>query len=301
MANKELKKLFQTAKQECQPNNDWVNDTRALILSQVHNEIPEQNVPFLMKFAEHLVPANLAFKPVAVFSLILGLVLISSFGSINAAQNTLPGDTLYPIKITAENVKYNLSFTQEQKAKTAMGMVEKRVGELKVIVEKEDNEEREYKVAQTTQKIKNSLNIVKDKVPIIGGEAVKEIDEKLAVMKDEIIQASGERIEGMENKMADELAQVVEQIKEASDVVMAALTEQENKGGEVKGEEDNKLTENLTEEQSPTSTPVEDIEEPMVTTTPEVILPAIDVKEALGIKDENIEEKPEEFKVNIGE
>ena len=46
MTNRELKKIFKQAKKECQPDVDWINNTRNLLLSQVHNEIPEQRVPF---------------------------------------------------------------------------------------------------------------------------------------------------------------------------------------------------------------------------------------------------------------
>ena len=278
-------------------------EVESFLMSEISRDVQSQNkVSFLMKFADHLVPANLAFKPVAVFSLIVGLLLVSSFGSVSAAKNTLPGDTLYPVKITAENIKYSLSFSHEAKAKVAMGMVETRVGELKVIVADEENGEREYKVVQTSKKIKDSLDKVKDKVAVINEETVEEIDKKLAMVGDEI----NEVVQEIENGEVEELAQVVEQVEEASGVVMVALEEQKEQAdndGEVKGEEDDDGTDEAVEKA--TTTAVDEIEDgsELPTTTSEIIpaneiIPTRDVKEILGIEEEEVE--VEEFEVKIG-
>lgn len=313
MINRELKNLFNDAKKECQPDMDWANDTRGLLLSQVRNEMPKQNIPFLMKFADHLVPANLAFKPVAVFCLIAGLLLVSSFGSVGAAQNTLPGDTLYPVKITAENIKYNLTLSQEGKAKVAMDMVEKRASELKVIVADQENGEREYKIVQASKKIKDSLNKVKDKVQIISEKpdadlvgVVEEIDKKLAMVGEEINEAvtMAEEVleeiedgEDLEDKVADELAQVAEEVEEASSVIMAALEDTENTKT-LKHLNTKTLKQNSVEGITTLTSSEQETEEVEEVEIQETEIYKAPIKDILGIEEEEVE--IEEFKVNIG-
>ncbi|MBU4360948.1 hypothetical protein KKA66_03835 [Patescibacteria group bacterium] len=245
MTIKEFKKQCDKMQEVCQPDETWLKESRSFIMSQVRQnlELPEQKVPVWLKLADAFVPANFRLQPVAVFSLIIGLFCVTSFASINASKNTLPGHPLYQIKITAEQVKYGLSFSEIGRAKAAMSMVENRVGELKIIAQNEnpeDSGEKERKVATAVSSVKSSLNKVKDKLNSIKKEEnereeviamVKEIDGKLAVVKNEIEQTSQT---SQTSQASKELADVAEDVEEVSIVALAML----NQDGIVSGEQD---------------------------------------------------------------
>ena len=264
----------------------------------------ENKISIWEKLADRLIPANLAFKPVAVFSLILGLLLISAFSSANAAKDALPGDILYPVKITAENIKYNLAFSHEQKAKIAMEMVESGTDELKAIVQSKGDGEKKYKVAQVTRKIRESLDKVKDKIQIIAKEpansktteTVKDINKKLEKVKEEIAKAN--KTAG--NKADDKLTQVIKEVEKTSKVVITVLKDKDkSNSNQAENFESQKQEESLvkgatTSTSSTSEQTLSQTASNLTQTTSEAVLP---VSELLGIK--KPAEKPQEFKVGI--
>jgi len=323
MTEKELIKNLKLLKDEILMSDEQKDSLENLLMSKIKQNLPERNrVPLWLKLADRIMPQNFALQPTAVFGLILGLFLIFSFASVNAAKNTLPGDTLYPVKIAAENIKYNLTFSDGQKAKIAMSMVENRVNELKMIVASQKNSEKERKTVETAKKIKSNLDIVKDKVQKIDeAEVVKEIDQKLAMVKEEV-----EELDQSDELELEEVASDVEKTR----VVVAGVLETEklrNKEvGEnedsgdvgddkevVKGESD-KIADVITENATSTSSSSEDkiaedetIEKDLgnnngenkneldtnTTSDSDIVLPELIIEE--------IEEKPQEFEVRIGE
>lgn len=264
----------------------------------------QNKVSIWLRLADILVPQNLALQPVAIFSLILGLFLITSFASINASKNSLPGDTLYPVKITAENVRYNLTFSDQEKAKVAMSLVENRVNEFKSIVGQEDDSQKQEKIVQATEKIKNSLDKVKDKVQQIDQkskdegvvETVKEIDHKLALVKDEI---------GSLKNEGNEVKEIINQVEETSVVVLALLdkkteTPEYNANEVVANTEDvaNKLF--ATSTSSSTSQEMVEINQlsssEILNTSSDIVVPGFEL-----VIEEVKEKSSEEFKVRIDE
>ena len=200
------------------------------VMGKILSELParEERIPVWLKLANSLVPANFAMQPAAVFSLIIGLFLVTSFASVNASKNSLPGDTLYPLKLTAENLRYNLSFSSEGRAKAAMTMAENRMGELKMITEKPalSKSEKKVKIAKAAAEVKNNLNLVADKLQNIAPDvsesevsAVKEIDVKLSTVKTELEQVS----DAMGEEAAEEMQLAQAEAEKTSAVILAVL------------------------------------------------------------------------------
>lgn len=194
MSDKQLIKLMDQLKESTGPSDSWVGNTRRVLLAQM----PETKIDsFWLRTATRLMPVNLAVRPVAVFSLVIGLFVLSSFASVNASRNSLPGDVLYPVKLTAENLKYTLSFSNTSKAKVAMTRVENRIGELKKISNlDEPAAEKQIKISQATSEIKDNLKLMTDKLQSMdktnkeGGVkitmAAQEINAKILLAKEEI-------------------------------------------------------------------------------------------------------------------
>jgi len=259
------------------------------VMGKILSELParEERIPVWLKLANSLVPANFAMQPAAVFSLIIGLFLVTSFASVNASKNSLPGDTLYPLKLTAENLRYNLSFSSEGRAKAAMTMAENRMGELKMITEKPalSKSEKKVKIAKAAAEVKNNLNLVADKLQNIAPDvsesevsAVKEIDVKLSTVKTELEQVS----DAMGEEAAEEMQLAQAEAEKTSAVILAVLDDnKKNKTDNEQSETDNTSTpETIIEQKTATST----------NTSSEYILPLIIIKQ---------ETVKEEFKVKL--
>ncbi len=132
----QIKKL-----REIEPRKDWVLTLKKEILKE------EVKAPFLFSFKIPLVLASL-------------LILISF--SFVFAKNSLPGDFLYPLKITSE--KLILTFTpQEEKPKLQLEITKTRLEELKKIA-------KENKIEKLTPAIKE----VKKSLPV-ASQTIKEV------------------------------------------------------------------------------------------------------------------------------
>ncbi len=283
MRKNEIIKNLELLGQQIKMTDEQKQRSEDFIMSRIKSDlfIEEKNtVPIWLKLADAFVPANFRLQPVAVFSLVIGLFFVTSFASINASKNTLPGDPLYQIKITAEQLKYSLSFSEVNRTKIAMSIVEKRVSELQKISQNKSNGEKEKKVAVAVFNVKSSLSKVKDKLNSIKQEEkekqeviamVKEIDQKLTVVKNEIEQSDSE------------LAGVVEEV---SVVALAVLnqeeeTENEDQDGVIAGDQDK-------------------AEKSNGVITPQAASDSLLVPEPILVIEE-IEKKSEEFGVGIGE
>jgi len=78
----------------------------------------------------------IVFHPVPVASLIL---LVAMGGTAGAAESALPGDLLYPIKVSVnEEVRVALATTPEKKAAVAIARAETRLAELETLEERGD-------------------------------------------------------------------------------------------------------------------------------------------------------------------
>ena len=230
MRNNILKNLENLSSQISLSKSDK-NEMADLIMARVENDLEkrkESSVSVWLRAADVFIPKNFALQPVATFCLVAALFLVSSFASIDASQNSLPGDTLYPVKIAAENVKYSLTFSDDQKAKYTMSVIESRVKELKTIINREENGKKEIQVLHAVQSITNALGGVQEKVQAMSSKeknhtkalkTVKELDVKLAQMKESVSQT----VERVDEDFKDELQEIFKKIEDTSIVTAAVL------------------------------------------------------------------------------
>ena len=74
---------------------------------------------------------------VALVSLILAIV-ISGAGTVAASRGAIPGDLLYPVKVSAEEVRLALEFSEADKAQLNLAYAERRADEMSVLLKKGD-------------------------------------------------------------------------------------------------------------------------------------------------------------------
>ncbi|KKQ21558.1 MAG: hypothetical protein US36_C0018G0017 [Candidatus Wolfebacteria bacterium GW2011_GWC1_37_10] len=74
------------------------------------------------------------FKTMPI-AIILGLIGIgASAATVAASQNSLPGDTLYPVKILSEDARLAVIFNDESETKARMNLAQRRVEEISELI-----------------------------------------------------------------------------------------------------------------------------------------------------------------------
>lgn len=309
MTERKLKHLMNNISQQISFDKDWSLNLKKQILLNLETEKEVEKINyslywsrFISRLTNVFVPQQFAVKPIATFSLILGLFLISGFASVNASKNSLPGDTLYPLKLTAENLKYSLSFSSEGKAKNAMNRIEKRMSELKIMavdMSFNNNNDKKEKMAKTALEIKNNLKVVTTKIQAIGTEVneseiktAQEIDAKLALAKNDL-DAIGQTAD---SDLNTEIAALKEQLEKASALTVATINNNENKQEDKKDESNNNLEPAVVESLPDVSSENLVVEDEKNTSTKTLV-------DEEFIKDLIVEKEApqEEFKVKMGE
>ena len=203
MTEKELIGKIRELRQ-IRPSQDWVSLTKIQILGDV--EVKPQ--PFYFPF----------FKPVYA-----GLIVVVLFGLFGFAQNSLPGDILYPIKKITE--KSQAVFVSEKELpKYNLEIANKRLDELNEIAQ--TNQVK--KLASAISEFQTNMSEAAKSLAKVKGQDVEKIvaqTKKLEENKKKVENVLATKIETEEYD--DALAQLVEsQIK---DLEERTLTEEQTK------------------------------------------------------------------------
>lgn len=91
----------------------------------------------LFDYLRSAVANNIALPGKAIGAIII-ICILGASGAAIASQNSLPGETLYPIKILGEEVRSSLALTPESKVKMQSEFTAKRVMEVKTIIEQDE-------------------------------------------------------------------------------------------------------------------------------------------------------------------
>lgn len=112
--------------------------------------------PVLQKEKHSFFASIFSFRLIPL-TLIAALILSFSGGiTVFASQKSLPGDTLYPIKIISENVRVSLISPGAPKANFRIEQAYKRIKEIKKIQERSDNKKTANALIKQTSRHFNS-------------------------------------------------------------------------------------------------------------------------------------------------
>lgn len=156
------------------PNQEWVFLTKRRIIG---NE--EERSGMVYRLSDYF--RFLTYKPViAAVSVIACFGLI--FGTFTAAQNSLPGDFLFPVKKIAEKGQ-RLFISKDKLAQYQFDQTNKRLNEV-VIIAKSNQVQKISSAINELKEVTKNLKAVKDGVKA-------EETEKVLVNKDEAVKALG--------------------------------------------------------------------------------------------------------------
>jgi len=167
MITDELKNLKQI-----KPKADWVNRERAVLISQItrqNSAVPQSFFVDAWLLMKSLVPSvflKFVARPIGIFSIVAVMIFGMGMLSVSAARNSLPGELLYPVKLTSEKVKIGFTGSGEQKARLHVEFAEERINEVEKISQSE----------QTTVKKKEKIKIAADGMKKQMESAQKQLD-----------------------------------------------------------------------------------------------------------------------------
>ncbi len=210
MNDENLKKLAEELKSEGALENEA--EDLALLSKNLSNLYAfERSSDFKAKFLEQeLLTKNKFFISRQMFAAVfLSLILLLGFTSVVGAQNSLPGQPLYPVKIASENIAsfINPSFKDE--------ILKRRSEEIKELSDKKDG---------------NTFHDVVD-------EYEKELNENKEI--------NPKKIEESRRNLEEARVNSLDEHKEDIDRV---IIKTESRQGEVKGDEDKKRSSDDNEE-----------------------------------------------------
>jgi hypothetical protein len=194
---KQLKEL-----QDIKPNADWKNSQRDILLSQIKQQTTPQkssvfaNGWFMMKSAVPAGVIGFVARPIGVLTVIGLFVFSTGILGVNASKGSLPGDFLYPVKITTEKVQVGLTISDDKKAELHVSFAENRVNEIDEIIQSDlSQEDKNEKIVLAVDGLKNDMENAQDTMIKVSDNAnnsketiniIKEIDEKSDALGDKI-------------------------------------------------------------------------------------------------------------------
>lgn len=192
-------RTVRTAERGIQPDPAWVLRTRETLLLEINQleKTPSIQVDRQLvqsrPWAQRYIPTSfgrILRGPAVSIASIAGIVLTSSIASVSAADQSVPGDWLFPVKLATEQTRLAFTTDKSEKLKLKTEFVGRRVDEIKTIATTEvtKKEERMKEAADLLKRdldtVSNQLNEVKtEKSTSEVVEAAKLVDQK----SDEIV------------------------------------------------------------------------------------------------------------------
>lgn len=134
--------------QTIKPNTEWVAFNKAEILGK------EFEAERAWSFEESFSTISSVFKVPRLASVYAGfaLVVFGVFGTSLAARNAMPGDPLYAVKQTEENIKMAMIMSPEQKTVAQVDQASNRLDELDKVSKQTNNETQKIAAINETKK-----------------------------------------------------------------------------------------------------------------------------------------------------
>jgi hypothetical protein len=161
-----------------EPDAAFRESNRRVLMMQIKNtldvnaDMKEENI--LLETLKVFFPWQIfkaALRPVLTVFLIFGLILGSGL-SVSAAEASLPGDVLYPLKLVTEEIQMTLTFKDEKKTEMHVELAGKRINEVTKIKDKTDSPAaKSQKINIAVNKFKTEIDDVKTNLEALDKKA----------------------------------------------------------------------------------------------------------------------------------
>jgi hypothetical protein len=219
---KRLRQL-RTEEMRTKPDEAWVKATRKTLLMQVNNSLPtNRSLPVsaqLREIVRYVLPQGFVrwvSRPAMAGLTLLAILAGGSVMSVSAAEQSMPGDLLYGLKLATEQARLALTSTKGDKLKLKTEFTGRRLEEFKKVVATDKQSE---KVVQVTEILKRDMNTLKEQLTDIAKEEPAEKTAEAAKLVD---RKSNEVISALKDTKNDLPPKTKEKVTEAQSVAADA-------------------------------------------------------------------------------
>jgi len=200
------------------PGEDWVAKTRVELLSKVEESQARESAPFQGEVFGLRLRRFLASKtcrlPSAALSAALAVFLLVGT-AVSAAQSSMPGDFLYPVKIASESVVLSIA-PESEKAKIEVEQAGRRLEELAEISQKLSDVEQQKKVEQLVASFEEKMKKANEHL-----EKIRSKEEPKKVKTAKVVNIQSEKYADVLSKVAESLPAPVKE--KVSDKIAKAI------------------------------------------------------------------------------
>ncbi len=162
-----------------QPDSSWVQSTREALLQKIGGkEIAPvsfgERVGLMIRSLMPL-PARAALRgPIAAALSGLGLIVGGSMAGVSAAEQSVPGDLLFPVKLVSEQTRLVFASDKTDKVRLKGEFVNRRVEEIKKIAQADDIGKKPQRLKEATEMLRRDLDTVKNQLTDSSGDSPSE-------------------------------------------------------------------------------------------------------------------------------
>lgn len=160
-------KRMREAESRIQPDAAWVVRTRQDLLKTIRRDSAMLLQPTIKERCRSLILTFLPARtiefvrgPVMAVLSVFGIVIGGSLASVSAAERSLPGDLLFPVKLAGEQARLMMANESPDKLKLKTEFVGKRMNEMKQIAT-EDSPDKSKRLKEAAGIVKKDLEAVK--------------------------------------------------------------------------------------------------------------------------------------------
>jgi len=191
-----LKTQLKTAKKQndrLNPDQSWVAQNRAKLMSQINNTVskdkPRFRFDYVWQAINIFVPGRLAYtvvRPMAVFVLVGAVATSGWIASVGATQNCLPGEICYGVKLAAEKTQElvtSVAGAKGQQAQMHLEFATRRAKEVKKVVENKAVDAPQ-RAAEAMVKLEKSIQTANEAIKAVVEEEPEKIVEVVKGMQE---------------------------------------------------------------------------------------------------------------------
>lgn len=189
----------------------WVRDNRSVLMEKARHDL--QSMPVGREGNQLRLALDLGagwhrmMRPAVALAAIVLIVFGGSVATVSASYNSLPGDTLYSVKILSEGAQLTLAAGRENKARMRMDFAGRRLDEVAKLVDSPDPD-KDRKIGQAMGYFNKNIQTVNKEI-----DEIKQAQSKKMV---EVAKDVDRRAEEYEEAIKDTISKVsVENQKEA--------------------------------------------------------------------------------------
>ncbi|MFA6215605.1 MAG: DUF5667 domain-containing protein [Patescibacteria group bacterium] len=227
MENSLIKEIKNLRKEIC-PRPEWKALTRDVLLKEISASQPERvklGIGDYFNLVAQIFRQNLV-EPVVVMILMMVVFLGSSL-TINAAFYSLPGSSLYPVKIALENTHAALVTDANQRAELKIEFAQKRVAELDKIIDEPgvNPQEKKRQIETLVAELKNNVTDVNNHISKMN-QSMKQSDSNVNMEDKERTVKMALTLSSKAQELVKSLDTKVEKISAADNVEVKDIVSQ---------------------------------------------------------------------------